>query len=93
MITASEAKEITNRCKKNPKVDPKDKEYEDLTKYIYKEILKESKKGRSCILLETNCGKDNLDKLEKHLTELDYNVIIRGPFIMDFGHYEVRIMW
>lgn len=93
MISASEAKDLTMKHKKNPKVDPKGKEYEDLTKYIHKEILKESKKERSCILLETNYCKDNLDKLEKHLKELGYNVIIRGPFIMDFGHYEVRVMW
>lgn len=93
MITAREAKDLTISHKKTPKVDPKDKEYEDLIKYINKEILKESKKGRSYILLETNCRKGNLDKLEKYLTELGYNVIIRGPFIMDFGHYEVRVIW
>lgn len=85
---AQTAKDLT--AKAQNKSDFKNKEYEKLTKYVYKEILKESKKGRDTLLLTTTYNKENLGRLEKQLTELGYKVVV---FIDDYGCYEVRISW
>ncbi len=88
ILNAQTAKDLTMKNKN--KSGFKNKEYEKLAKYVYKEILKESKKGRDLLLLTTSYSKENLDRLEKQLTELGYKVIV---FIDNYGYYEVRISW
>ena len=85
---AQTAKDLTMKSKN--KSGFKNKEYEKLTKYVYKEILKESKKGRGFLLLTTSYSKENLNRLEKQLTELGYKIVVS---IDDYGYYEVRISW
>lgn len=92
MITADEAKEIMNKHKKIVHID-EDKDYIRLMKYLDKRIRVKCKKGASHDLFEIRYPKDILDKMEKHLIDLGYKVVIRGPFVIGVGIYEVRISW
>lgn len=91
MITADEAKEIMNKHKKTVHID-EDKYYTRLMKY-YKRIRVKCKEDASHSLFEIYYPKRILDKMEKYLIDLGYRVVIRGPFVIGVGIYEVRISW
>lgn len=92
MITADEAKEIMNKHKKTVHID-EDKDYTRLMKYLDKRIRVKYKEDASHSLFEIYYPKRILDKMEKYLIDLGYRVVIRGPFVIGVGIYEVRISW